>query len=310
MPKRRTVLITCAGGSGPIYLAKKMGRKFNVVLADGDDQNAGAHLGFPFYRIPFGNKPNFKRAILSIVKKHRVDLIVPGADEELEGVSELLLESSHLSAVIPSSAFIRLCLNKKDLMAALDKEGISKLLPFVSPTAVKYPAIAKPIYGRGSKAVHILSGARNLEGYLKLYGKPFSDVLVQPFVDGDEYTVSVIVNDLNKLIGIVPKRVISKRGITRSAVSESNKTIEAMCRKIIDRFEPSGPFNVQLKLRAGKAFIFEINPRLSTTSVLTEKAFGNEAELYFKYLGDSRVPAPRKIKEGVYLYRYEENVFK
>ena len=71
--------------------------------------------------------------------------------------------------------------------------------------------MVKPIYGRGSREMHITKNARELDGYFKLYNKKFNDVVAQPYIGGDEYTVSVIANNLNKIIGIVPKKIILKR---------------------------------------------------------------------------------------------------
>ncbi len=194
-------------------------------------------------------------------------------------------------------------------MRALDNLNISHLLPYPKEAAIKYPAIVKPIFGRGSREVHIINSSGQLRGYLRLYNKKFNNVLIQPYVGGEEYTVSVIVNNFNKIIGIVPKKIILKKGITKAAVAERISLIDVVCKRIVDKLQPEGPFNVQLKVHNGKVFIFEINPRLSTTAVLTDKAFGNEVELYLKYYSKNFLKnLPRKITK-TYLYRYEENIF-
>ncbi|MFA5185767.1 MAG: ATP-grasp domain-containing protein [Patescibacteria group bacterium] len=310
MPKRKpNVLITCAGGSASLFYAKRLARSYKIFFVDATDHTIARFKGLPFQKIPFGNSPSFARAIDKLVKKWKIDVILPGADEELLPVSKYCAAHRKVAAIIPTAPFIALCLNKNKLMLAMDRAGISQLLPFRKISEVRYPAIVKPVYGRGSKEVHKIAGRRELEGYLRLYGKKFSDVLVQPFVDGEEYTVSVIVNDKNKLIGIVPKLVILKRGITRIAVTKHEKRIESLCREIVEEFKPCGPFNVQLKYLRGVPYVFEINPRLSTTSVLTDEAFGNELDLFMRYRGQDRILKPPKMKSGVYLYRYEENIF-
>lgn len=310
MKNKKNILITCGGGGGPIYLARKLKQKHNVFLVDGGDQNVAPYLGFPFAKIPFGNSTEFPVAIKALIEKWNINCVVPGADEELLPLVQLLEEKPALMVLTPSKEFISLCLNKKKLMEVLEKLNISHLLPFTKKEAVKYPAIAKPIFGRGSRQVHILNSADQLDGYLKLYGKKFDDILVQPHIDGVEYTISVIVNNLNKIIGIVPKKIIEKRGITRAAVVEKNHLIDKVCKKIVKEFNPRGPFNVQLMIKNGKVFIFEINPRLSTTSVLTDKSFGNEVELYIKYFNKDKINTPPALKENVRLFRYEENIFK
>ncbi len=307
--QKKNILITCAGGGGPIFLARELGKSHNVFLVDGGDQNAGPHLGFPFQKIPFGNSPEFSKAIKNLVEKWKIDCLVPGADEELLPVAKILEENPKLMGTVPSADFISLCLNKKRLMEELSKDGISNLLGFKEKKDVVYPAIIKPIFGRGSRQFHIIKNADEMEGYLKLYGEKFEDVLCQPYIEGVEYTVSVIVNNKNKLIGIVPKRIIEKRGITRSAVSEYSQIINDVSRAIVEKYNPKGLFNIQLKIFKGVVYIFEINPRLSTTSVLTDKSFGNEVELYMKYYDEETIINPPKLKEKIFLYRYDENIF-
>ena len=307
--KVKNILFTCAGGGSPIFFARSMQKTYNLFLADAGDQNAAPHLGFPFQKIPFGNSPTFPGEIEALIKKWNIDCVVPGTNRELLAFIELSKNTPELLMVMPSADFIYLCVNKKQLMNELAGANISFLPPYKTKEKVVYPAIAKPVSGEGSRQFHIVKTPEQLEGYLKLYDTQFDDILVQPYIEGAEYTISVIVNNRNKMVGVVPKRVIEKRGITRAAVSEHNELIEKLCTDIVAKYNPRGPFNVQLKLLEGKGYIFEINPRLSTTSVLSNKAFGNEVELYIKYYNADEIKNPPELKSGVYLYRYDDNVF-
>lgn len=307
--KVKNILFTCAGGSSPIFFARSMQKTYNLFFADAGDQNAAPHLGFPFQKIPFGNSPTFLGEIEALIKKWNIDCVVPGTNRELSAFIELSKKTPELLMVMPSADFIHLCVNKKQLMNELAEANISFLPPYKTKEKVVYPAIAKPVSGEGSRQFHIVNTPEQLEGYLKLYDTKFDDILVQRYIEGAEYTISVIVNNRNKMVGVVPKRVIEKRGITRAAVSEHNELIEKLCTDIVATYNPRGPFNVQLKLLEGKGYIFEINPRLSTTSVLSNKAFGNEVELYIKYYNADEIKNPPELKSGVYLYRYDDNVF-
>ncbi|MCD4705147.1 ATP-grasp domain-containing protein [bacterium] len=306
---RKNILVTCGGGSASIYFANKFKKKYNIFLVDASAQSIASQLDFPFSKVPFGNSPEFLKKIDELIKKWKIDCIVPGADEELLPISRYCQKKLYLKAVIPSYNFIELCLNKKQLMKKLKELKISNLPTFIGLQEIKYPAIVKPIYGRGSKEVHLVKNEIELEGYTKLYGKKISDLVIQKNIDGDEYTVSVIVNNLNKLIAVVPKKVILKKGITRTAVIQKNIAINKVCEKIVKLLNPNGPFNVQLKLFKDRIYIFEINPRLSTTSVLTDRAFGNEIELYLKYYDKTNILSLPKLKNNIFLYRYEENFF-
>lgn len=275
---------------------------------DGNDQELVQHAHFPFQKIPFGSDPSFLSALKEVIKQWNIDCIVPGADEELIPCAKLR-EEGVVECVTPNRAFIETCLNKKQLMHTLHRYNISHLLPFDEKQDVRYPAIAKPVFGRGSRQVHRIDSEQQLNGYFALYNKTMEDTLLQPCIEGKEFTISVIVNNLNKLIGIVPKRVIEKRGITRIAVTERNHHIEQICSHIVDDLHPCGPFNVQLMVLGENCFIFEINPRLSTTAVLTEKAFGNEIDLYIRNINRKRPLPPPILQEGLYLFRSEAHHF-
>lgn len=279
-------------------LVKTLAARYSVFLADASDSVHVQYPDFPFQKIPFGSDPAYGEAVRSLITQWKIDCVFPGSDDELLPCSKLRDEGL-VACVTPSSAFIAACLDKKNLMTVLHEKNISHLPPFTSSDVVTYPAFAKPIRGRGSRGIHKLERPEQLEGYLKLFGTTFEKILVQPFAGGQEYTVSVIVNNKNKLIGIVPKIVLEKRGLTLAAVSERNATIEKTCQRIVAAMNPCGPFNVQMMLDHNECFVFEINPRLSSTAVLTEKAFGNEIDLYIRYFGQEVINDAPQMKEGV-----------
>ena len=305
---KENILFTCAGGAGTLYLAQSLQNDFHVFLADGNEHIAARYMGFPFRKIPFGSNPSYANSMRDLIAEWHIDYVIPQADEEILPCVALS-EEGIVRCVAPNRSLVELCLHKKNLMCVLHEKKISSLLPFEKESDVQYPAIAKPVYGRGSRQVHRLDHPTQLSGYLQLYEKGFSDVLVQPYIDGDEYTVSVVVNNINQIIGIVPKRIIEKRGITRVAVSECSDSIIRVCRHIVDSLHPCGPFNVQLTIRDGVCFIFEINPRLSTTAVLTDRAFGNEVALYIQYFDCVDLSSLPVCKGGVNLFRYEAHHF-
>ncbi len=307
----KNILITCAGGPGPMYLAKKLSKKYAIFLVDGNDLSPAPLSGFPFKKIVFGSDTRYPAELKKLVKDWKIDCIVPGADEELGPTAQLCRENPSCIAVLPANEFIELCLNKKKLMGVLHEKNISHLPAYSSIESVKYPAIVKPIYGRGSRGVHTVHSRTELKGYFNLYNKKFNEVVVQSHIAGDEYTVSVIVNNQNDLLGVVPKKILLKKGITRAAVSKRNALIEKVSKKIVAELNPCGTFNVQLKLWKNQVYIFEINPRLSTTSVLTDKAFGNEVELFIRFYNKTPDNYPvATMKEDVTLFRYDENYFK
>ena len=137
-----------------------------------------------------------------------------------------------------------------------------------------YPVIIKPRRGRGSRGVCRLEGRADLLRYLSSHPSPPDQLIVQEYIDGVEFTVSVVVWRDGEVQAVVPKEILSKKGVTRMAVTRRNARIEEACHRIQHSMHADGPFNVQLMLdgETGEPYVFEINPRFSTTISLTMAA--------------------------------------
>ena len=136
------------------------------------------------------------------------------------------------------------------------------------------------------------------------------EILVQEFIDGQEYTVGVLANQLDEILLISSRKVISKKGITTHAVTDRNVEINKLAKEINNAFLPKGPFNIQLFLTNDNELkVFEINPRFSTTSVMNYAAKINEIELYIENEFESKLPAILEPKDGLFLRRNIRNNF-
>ena len=93
------------------------------------------------------------------------------------------------------------------------------------------------------------------------------------------------------------------------AISKYNEKINDVCKKIIKELKPCGLFNVQLQFYENTPYVFEINPRLSTTSVLTERVFGNEIELFLNNFDKENITPNFKFEENIIMSRYEKVVY-
>ena len=103
--------------------------------------------------------------------------------------------------------------------------------------------ILKPRVGRG-RGVHTIKNEKEYKIILKK-NLDKNNIIVQKKTAGDEYTVSVIVNNKNNDYKVVPKKIILKKSFTRKAITEKNDYVIKKCKNVIKSFNPSGPFNVQ-----------------------------------------------------------------
>lgn len=303
-----TILITGAGGASVPGLIEGLRAKgYRVIAADMDRHAVGLYMADSGYIIPAGNASNFVRVIRQICREAGVHVFVPLVDEELLPAQEL--ERDGVAVLTPRREFIETCLDKYRLMRRLESVGIAvseTRLASEGAVGMTFPLVVKPRRGRGSRGVRIVDSHQTLREFIESSSYGADDLLLQGYIDGTEYTVSVVVGRNGKVQAVVPKEVIFKKGITKLAVTRRHEGIERLCHKIQEQLRGDGPFNVQLRTDryTGVPLPFEINPRFSTTISLTIAAGIDELEgLIIQALKGSSSYMFGEWKEGVVLLR-------
>lgn len=313
LTKGKTVLVTGAGGpaiAGMISVLRGWG--YRIVTVDMLPYSPGFYLADKSYVVPPGDDPNFLDAMKKICINESVDAVISVVDEELKHVIEL--EELGISVIQPRLSFVNLCLDKYECMRELKKFGIGAPDTWLLndlPRDVIFPLFVKPRIGRGSRGCRKVSSQVELELFIKTCGYCSDDLIVQSYLEGKEFTVSVVVWRDGKVEAVVPKEIISKVGITKLAVTRRNQKITDLCLKIQNSFTPNGPFNVQLALDSkGDPYVFEINPRFSTSITLTQASGVDElGGILAKAILDLDSYKFGDWKEGVVMVRHTLDQF-
>lgn len=288
---KRTLLITGGGGAGTIAVIQSLkALGYEVYAADATAHSAGLSIADRGFVVPFAVDPAFLDAMREVLRATDPDYLVPTVDEEIVLLHDLVSREFPRTRVLaPRPAFCRQMLDKYRMYEALTAAGLRVARSWLANDASSctYPAIVKPRVGRGSRGLAYLDSAADLEDYLRGASSGADHYVVQERGFGAEYTTSVVVALDNTLLSIVPKEVVSKKGITQVGVTRKSTSIDVLCRGIATKLEPYGPFNVQLMLdKDDSPLVFEINPRYSTTVALTLEAGVNEVdEVVRRFLG-------------------------
>lgn len=314
------ILATGAGGAGTVSILREFRKlsRYRLFAVDSNPMSVGLHLAEKSFVVPVATDPEYLDVMTEIICRNQVRVLVPLIDEELLKAWEIRARvGRELLLALPTEGFVRLTLDKGRMAREFGEAGISvpRTMRLTEALAdggpVRLPAVVKPNRGRGSRGVVVLRDETDFHRHVHALGPDkVGDHIIQDYVEGVEYTVSVVASSDGRLLAVVPKQVIEKRGITRAAVTRRNEAITDVCRRIQQRFRADGPFNVQLILdRDGRPVVFEVNPRFSTTVSLTMAAGVNEVEMVIRdRLGESVEQAD--FIPDLYMVRYEESLFK
>jgi carbamoyl-phosphate synthase large subunit len=313
MPKR-TVVLTAAGGAGTIEIIKSLKALggYRVVALDASPHACGFAFSDEARLMPFATAPDYPRAIREVLDEYHPDVLIPLVDEEILLFHDLLDEPKYceIKLLTPRREFCRICLDKWLLAEALGKAGLPAPRTWLAEEAggAVYPAVIKPRQGRGSREVAYLAGPGDLSDYLERADKPPSAYIVQEQATGAEFTTSAIVGLDGSVLGVVPKEVPVKKGITQVGITRRAQSVDALCRDVQSRLKADGPFNVQHFLGPQGPSIIEINPRYSTTVALTIGAGVNEVDLVLRHAFGEAVEAPDFVPD-LLMVRYSTQIF-
>jgi carbamoyl-phosphate synthase large subunit len=307
------LLISGLGGSLFPYLHDQIKNKFEIFYVDADEQLERVYATYNFFKSPWVIDTAYWPFVKNIIEKNGIDFYIPLIDEEIIQAKSGVEGFCNVKVISPAVDFAALCINKYELMQRLNEEKISSVVSFTGDIfnwEIEAPVFVKPISGRGSRGIRKIADGEQLDAYYKLERYLPADILIQQYLEGTEYTVGVLVNNLNNVISISSKKVIRKKGITQIAVTEDNAAIDTICMQVVEKLKPCGPINIQLILTpSGEIKIFEINPRFSTTSIME---FAGGVDLISSYVANYNKPYTGEVvrpEKNLLLYRRWENIF-
>ena len=156
------ILITGVGGPAGICFAKSLNQIKEIYLIGANAENdiIGKEFIKRFYMLPFANQPNFIEKINEIIKKEKIDLLIPLVDEELVVVSQHI-KKINCKVLISPAETIKFTTDKNRIYKKLEKflpKRYNKSNPLL-------PLFVKPKIGRGGRDVYIVHDKYNLNKF-------------------------------------------------------------------------------------------------------------------------------------------------
>lgn len=249
--------------------------------------------------------------LLDICKKDGISLVIPTIDTDLLVLSE---NKSRFDAIgtrvlISAPDKIRICRDKNYTSKFFIECGLQAPIPVNNWNNYEcgYPAFIKP--KDGSSSINAFK-VENVEE-LKIYANQIGDYIVQPFVEGKEYTIDIFCDWYGEPLSIVPRERLQVRAgeVLKTKITMDSTMIDE-AKKICNHFKPCGPLTVQLIKDnvSGIDYYIEINPRFGGGAPLSMKAGARSAECILKMLEDEEVGCFTDIADNAIYSRFDQSV--
>lgn len=313
---RPTVLVTAAGSAPAQAFIRGLRTQdelpVRLVGIDGNPYSGGLFDCDAAYTVPRVDDPSFLDAVIAICEAEAVDVVAPIGNFELQffaAAAGTLQERCGVRVISNSPETVALARDKRVSAEAVAAHGVAVPV-YRDPAAgaLQYPVIVKPTVGAGSHGVSVVRCAEQLAGALDQAG---SDPLVQDFVDGQEYTVDLVVAPDGEVLAVAPRiRVEVRAGQSYKGVTVDDPDIEEAARRCVSALGLTAQGNVQLiKSREdGRCYFIEVNPKFAAAMGLTIGAGLNIPLAYVKLALGLR-PRPEELTRAarVWLLRSWED---
>jgi len=318
MKKKYTILITSIGSTTGISVVKglKKQNEFSILLV-GTDINeykltAGSSWCDIFHKVPLAIEEDYIPVLLDICLKEKVDVLIPIHDSELVNLSDNTdpFKKIGVNVILSEHETVQLCNDKYETYKFLNYHRIptpeTRLADEIKQNEyLRFPAFVKPRKGLSSTDSFRVNSYQELT----LAREKVKNLVVQEYLEGDEFTCDVIADFEGKVFSVVPRRRIEiKSGISYKGETCINEDLTNMSCKIVELLNLKGPSNIQYIISGNKIFCIEINPRFSGSLPLTIAAGVNGPHWIIKLINGENTPANLLPYNSLIMNRYWDEV--
>lgn len=305
----RIAVTGAGGGVGQSIIKALHGSGYDVVALDSHALATGLYATRRSYLIPRPDDPGFIDDVLAICRAEDCRLLFPGLDTELPVLAREVRRFAEIgtTTVVSSPEVVALSDDKLATYEVLSRHGVGvpATVGLEGRTAadipLPYPYVLKRrVGGSRSRDVHVVHNDRELRT-LEAGGIDLARFVAQEHIDGDEYTCGSVNLD-GACRGVIVMRRLLRDGDTYKCFVVADDTVEAEVRKAMNAVQPFGACNVQLRVRDGRPYVFELNARCSGTTAARALSGFNEPRMIADRLCHGIAPGYEIVEQTILRY--------
>ncbi len=293
----------------------KLGVSGKLVVADITEASPAFQIADVGCLVPHAESTEYIPSLLEIVKQHEVGLVIPLTDLDIGALASTQNEFADLgcTVMVGSEHSIATCRDKvqtNDFLHRIGLESIRTLTLHDFMVQPFYPCFIKPIRGSASIGTSVLNNEHELHTHAAAFG---DEMIVQEYVDGQEYTVDIYRDRSGKTRSVVPRqRLVVRSGEVEQALTVKDEQLIEAATHLSDMLDGMwGVFCCQCRREKDQPpRFFEINPRFGGGVPLSIAAGADlPAYLLQEVLGMDITAKLGDFIDHMLMMRYEDAIF-
>lgn len=262
-------------------------------------------------KVPPMREASYVESLLQICETDQINAVIPTIDTDLLVLAKnkCRFEEIGVQVLISEPEKIAICRDKNITSKFFIECGLKAPMPVNDWKKYEggFPAFIKPKDGSSSINAYKVNTLNELE----TYAKSIDDYVVQPFIEGREYTIDIFCDWEGEPISIVPRERLQIRAgeVLKTRIAMDEKMINE-AKALCSAFKPCGPITVQLirDKTTQQDYFIEINPRFGGGAPLSMKAGARSAEYILKLLKGEAAEICTDIDDGAVYSRFDQSV--
>lgn len=250
--------------------------------------------------------------LLRICKEEKIDALIPTIDTDLLILAKNKSEFKAIGTevLVANEDKVALCRDKRFTADYFIQCGLKSPVPVDDYTKYSgfFPAFIKPKDGSSSINAYKVHNVEELKSYASM----IDDYIVQPFIEGTEFTIDAFCDFEGNPIYITPRERIAVRSgeVLKTRIAQDD-TMITECKQLLADFKPAGAITIQLikQKETGNNYYIEINPRYGGGAPLSMKAGADSAKACIRILmGEKIAFLPKVAKDNAVYSRFDQSV--
>lgn len=247
---------------------KKMGGQ--VIAVDCNPTASALHFADHFEIVPRIHESNYIEEMMRICQKYHIRGILSLIDPELSLLAEYksLFAKENIQVIVSEPDAVNTCFDKYAFIQHLRKHQLpvvptylnnDSIYEYLQSDELRFPLFVKPRNGSASIGIRKITSMEELQCYIN----GANDLIIQPFISGDEFGVDCYVDLVSKKVTNIfcKKKIKMRAGETDKSVAIKDSQLLELIEKLTQVLSLQGPIDVDCFLTEEGYVISEINPR-------------------------------------------------
>lgn len=312
------ILICSAGRRVKLieYFKEELHKENGIVIAVDCNPTAPALFAADHFEIvPRIDENDYVEQIKAICLKHNVQAILTLIDPELTLLAERKeeFEREGIQVIVSKKEVVDICFDKYKTYQYVSEAGLDAVptylefehvLEDIHKGKIQLPLMVKPRMGSASLGIRVIHTIEELDAFSDCH----QEVVIQPFITGEEYGIDCFVDLLSKeTIDIFMKKKIKMRaGETDKSISIRDLQLRSLIERLLGVLELIGPIDIDCFYTENGYVISEINPRFGGGYLHAYEMGRNFVQYIINNIrGVPNLVAWDDYEEGVTLVKYD-----